>query len=207
MQSIPAWMFRPSLLFCCMTYDHLHILLTEAGSATQRQTVSIPGFHHAAVLVPVIHCAEEPELLLTRRTEEVESHKGQVAFPGGMVEEGDRDIVHTALREANEELGIDSGVIEVLGLLDDHATPTGFIITPVLGLIRGIPTLQVNAEEVAETFLLPLRFFTSHANVRCEQREFLGVVHDVWFYDGAPHVIWGATAAIVRGLLRRMRWI
>jgi 8-oxo-dGTP pyrophosphatase MutT (NUDIX family) len=207
MQSGLAWMFGPSSLCCSMTYDHLHALLTEAATTADRQTVSIRGFHHAGVLVPVIFRAEEPELLLTRRTEEVESHKGQVAFPGGMVEEGDRDIMHTALREANEELGIDAGVVDALGLLDDHATPTGFIITPVLGLIRGMPPLHPNPEEVAETFLLPLHFFTSPGNVRCEQREFLGVTHDVWFYDGGPHIIWGATAAIVRGLLRRMRWI
>jgi 8-oxo-dGTP pyrophosphatase MutT (NUDIX family) len=124
-----------------------------------------------------------------------------------MVEEGDRDIVHTALREAGEELGIDTGSVAPLGLLDDLATPSGFIITPVLGVISSLPKLHPSAEEVAEVFQVPLGYFASPENVRRERRLFLGREQDVWFYDRSPHVIWGATAAIIRGLLVRMQTI
>lgn len=188
-----------------MTAEDLHRTLTRAVSARDRETFSIEGFHHAGVLVPVVYRRDGPRLLFTKRTEAVESHKGQVSFPGGTVEEGDRDIVQTALREAEEEIGIDRRSVETLGLLDDHATPSGFVITPVLGLLRSVPELHPSPHEVAEIFQVPLAYFASARNVRCERRMFLGREQDVWFYDRAPHVIWGATAAIIRGLLVRMQ--
>jgi 8-oxo-dGTP pyrophosphatase MutT (NUDIX family) len=92
-----------------MTYEQLCRLLEEAALRKERATLSIKGFHHAGVLVPVVYHPDGAQLLFTRRTDAVESHKGQVSFPGGVVEEGDRDITHTALREAEEELGIGAG--------------------------------------------------------------------------------------------------
>ena len=187
-----------------MTYSDLRRQLSAAIAGRARATLSLDGFRRAGVLVPVVFAPDGPELLFTRRTEEVLSHKGQISFPGGMAEESDRDITRTALREADEELGLAEGDFEILGLLDDHATPSGFVITPVLGLAPERPVIRPNAGEVAETFYVPLAFFASTENLTTEQRFFLGRTQDVWFYDTGTHVIWGATAAIIRGLLERL---
>jgi 8-oxo-dGTP pyrophosphatase MutT (NUDIX family) len=124
-----------------------------------------------------------------------------------VVDAVDRDSVHTALRETQEELGIEKVAVTAVGLLDDLATPTGFIITPVVGLLSSLPPLRLNPQEVAEVFCVPLDFFEDNAHVRREQREFLGRLHDVWYYDTEKHVVWGATAGIIRSLLKRMHKI
>jgi 8-oxo-dGTP pyrophosphatase MutT (NUDIX family) len=190
-----------------MTYCDLQRQLRAALLHRKRRSISLEGFRRAGVLVPLIFTPEGPEVLFTLRTNDVESHKGQISFPGGMVEETDRDIMHTAIREADEELGLADGVFEILGTLDDHATPSGFIITPVLGLTPRRPLIRPNAGEVAETFYLPLTFFASTPNVTMNKKVFLGREHDVWYYDTGTHVIWGATAAMVRGLLERLSMI
>jgi 8-oxo-dGTP pyrophosphatase MutT (NUDIX family) len=190
-----------------MTYSDLQRQLRAAIVQRERRSIAIDGFRRAGVLVPLIFQREGPEVLLTRRTEDVESHKGQISFPGGMMEETDRDITHTAVREAKEELGIAEGVFEILGLLDDHATPSGFVITPVLGLTTRRPLIRPNAGEVAETFTVPLEFFASSQNLTTSKKVFLGREHDVWYYDTGAHVIWGATAAMLRGLLERLSMI
>jgi len=171
---------------------------------TPRARIHLHGFVPAAVLVPLLQIGETMDVLLTRRTDEVDTHKGQVSFPGGMVEDTDLDPEHAALREANEELGLPPSSVTTVGLLDDHATPSGFIITPVVGVVRGAPPLVPNPREVAEVLRVPLAFFAETTNVRREQREFLGRMHDVWFYDTGTHIIWGATAAMIRSLLHRM---
>lgn len=187
-----------------MQYSTLYATLLRAVERAERRELAIDGYHHAAVLVPVISSGDTAELLFTRRTEAVESHKGQVSFPGGVVEEDDRSIVHTALREACEELGLCEGAVQPLGLLDDIATPSGFIITPVVGIAERRPALRPNLEEVAEAFYVPLGFFAGSETGRKSEREFLGERHEVWYYDTGTHLIWGATAAIVRGLLKGM---
>ncbi len=159
------------------------------------------GSLRAGVLVPLIVSNEGLMLLFTKRTEIVETHKGQVSFPGGVVEDADRDIVETAIREANEEVGIPSKDIEVVGLLDDHATPTGFVITPVVAFVRPSAAFVPNADEVADVFQVPLQFFAEPANARMEYRMVRGKQREVWHYTAGGHTIWGATAAIVRSLL------
>jgi 8-oxo-dGTP pyrophosphatase MutT (NUDIX family) len=178
--------------------------LRESLLRTPRRQIHLDGFAPAAVLVPLLQAAGETTVLLTRRTDEVDTHKGQISFPGGMVEKTDADAEHAALREAEEELGLPPSSVTVVGLLDDHATPSGFIITPVVGVVRGTPLLVPNPREVAEVLRVPLAFFADTTNVRREQREFLGRMHDVWFYDTGTHVIWGATAAMIRSLLHRV---
>ena len=170
----------------------------------QRRRVSIDGYHAAGVLVPVILAAGGPELLFTKRTESVETHKGQVSFPGGVMDPGDGDEIHTALREAWEEVGLERSAIEIVGLLDDLPTPTGFVITPVVGILEKSPALSPNKDEVAEVFQVPLSFFADPANGRTEVRESRGQLHTVWYFRSGVHTIWGATAAIVRMLLSKM---
>ena len=178
--------------------------LRESLDRAQRTEIHLDGFQRAAVLVPLLNLKTGVELLLTLRTEGVETHKGQVSFPGGAVEEGDRDIVSTALREAEEEIGLRAAAVTTVGFLDDHATPSGFAITPVVGVLRGFPELHLNPHEVAEVLRISLQFFAETQRVRREQREFRGRTHDVWYYDTGTQVIWGATAAMVRSLLSRL---
>ncbi len=196
--------WRRSFLPFLMHPDLILRSLRESLQRTPRARIHIEGFSPAAVLVPLLQDHEDVQVLLTRRTHEVDTHKGQISFPGGMVEESDPDTEHAALREAEEELGLPPSAVTTIGLLDDHATPTGFVITPVVGLLQGIPPLVPNPREVAEVLRIPLAFFADRTKPRREQREFRGRMHDVWFYDTGTHVIWGATAAMIRSLLQRL---
>lgn len=178
--------------------------LTHLSLGGGRNVLSIEGFHRAGVLVPLILGRDEADLLFTRRTDHVETHKGQISFPGGMADTGDADIVHTALREAEEELGIGASLVDIKGILDDLAVPSGFIITPVVGILNALPPLAPNPQEVAEAFTVPLQFFSNPANGRSELRDFREGKREVWFYQHGEHSIWGATAMIVRSLLLRL---
>lgn len=156
---------------------------------------------HAGVLVLLFRKGHELHLLLTKRTDEVEHHKGQISFPGGAANGEDANIEATALREAEEEIGLPASAVEVLGRFDDISTPTGFLITPVVGYVHSIPALALNSEEVVEVIEVPLSFFLEKRNERFEKRVLEGKVFDVCFYDFGRHVIWGATAKIIRSIL------
>lgn len=189
--------------------DHLAFTQSLQGvlDPIDRAEIRIEGFRRAGVLVPLLVGSRGVDLLLTRRTDDVETHKGQISFPGGGVEDTDHTIIHTALREAEEEIGLEPSAVTPVGLLNDHVTPTGFVITPVVGVMNVPPLLQLNPCEVAEILQIPLSFFAETKRVRQEQRLFRGRTHDVWFYDTGTHVIWGATAAIIRVLLQRLKMI
>lgn len=189
-----------------IAYEQLKRAFDEPLS-TGRRTISNPDYHRAAVLVPLVRSDNRFELLFTKRTDTVETHKGQISFPGGVVDASDNDIVHTALREADEEIGIPESCIEIIGLLDDMATPTGFVVTPVVGVISELPTLNLNADEVAEVFRVELEFFVHPSNGRTQLREFRGTSHEVWYYDCGEHVVWGATAAIIRSLVKKLQMV
>jgi 8-oxo-dGTP pyrophosphatase MutT (NUDIX family) len=188
------------------TADLKNLLQARLAAGT-RKTVDIPGFRKAAVLVPLMGAGDECTMLFTRRTETVETHKGQISFPGGMVDEWDANSAETALREAREEIGLGREHVEVLGLLDDLATPAGFVITPVVGFVASRPPLLLNRAEVAEAFEVSLRFFADPASGTMEIRRVNGREYEVWSYDTGEHVIWGATAKIVRTLLARIGMI
>jgi 8-oxo-dGTP pyrophosphatase MutT (NUDIX family) len=160
-----------------------------------------PGYRQAAVLVPLVLSPVSTDLLLIKRTDVVDTHKGQIAFPGGGVEEGDTDRAHTALRETQEELGIDPSEVAVVGMLDDVIIPTGFLVTPVVGLLSTPPHLTLNDREVAEAFFVPIEFFLDSSHARKEVKLIGGERREVWTYEGGEHTIWGATARIIRSLL------
>jgi len=165
-------------------------------------SVRLAGFRPAAVLVPLCVCPGGLALLLTERTADLPSHAGQVAFPGGKLDAEDADASACALREAAEELGLSPGVAEVLGGLDDVPTPTGFVITPVVGLIASSPSLSPNPAEVAATFYAPLATLRDPAVLEVRGvREFLGVTYEMLAYHVDGHLIWGATARMVKQLL------
>jgi len=155
----------------------------------------------SAVLVPLLYKDGEWHVLVTRRTEGVEHHKGQISFPGGACEVGDRDKLATALRETSEEIGLPPVSVEVLGMLDDVITVTGFVITPVVGIIPYPFAYQLNRREVAETVEVPLSFLADPTHLRTDQREWQGQVRKVLLWDYGSHLIWGTTAQILKGLL------
>ena len=159
----------------------------------------------AAVLVPIV-MRERPTVLLTQRTAHLTTHQGQVAFPGGKCDDTDIDATDTALREANEEIGLERPLAEVIGQLPTYTTGTMFIITPVIALVRPDYRLLLNAYEVADAFEVPLDFLMDPANHRLHAIELSGVRRQ-WFsmpYDdeGKDRFIWGATAAMLRNLYR-----
>jgi 8-oxo-dGTP pyrophosphatase MutT (NUDIX family) len=184
-----------------MTSVALEQILRSSLSAHRRRTVPGTGLVDASVLVPVLLHEEEPLLLFTRRTDRVETHKGQISFPGGVVDAVDADVIATALRETHEELGIEPASVEPLGLLDDLATPTGFRITPVVGILRNLPLYVPNTEEVEEVFEAPVSALLNPGICSSEILVVGGVTREVWSYAYGTHRIWGATAFILRNLL------
>lgn len=160
---------------------------------------------HASVLVPIV-MRERPMLLLTERTTHLSTHSGQVAFPGGKRDDTDRDEAHTALREAQEEIGLAPELVEVVGQLPTYTTGTQFIVTPVVGLVDPAHRLTLNVYEVADAFEVPLDFLMNPAHHRRHAIE-VGGVRREWFSmpyrDGAvERFVWGATAAMLRNFYR-----
>ncbi len=156
----------------------------------------------AAVLVPVVEYPDGLRLLLTQRTAHLREHPGQISFPGGRVEPDDRDAVHTALREAAEEIGLASNQIEVAGVLPPHAVVTGFAVTPVVGLINSPLSLQLDDFEVAEAFEVPLDFLRDPRHQQQHQRVVRGVELRMVEYHYGQRRIWGATAQMIDSFLK-----
>lgn len=177
-----------------------------------------PGWNHAHMIdrlgeAPLLSAAvlvavreEEPNhVVFTRRNDSLTQHPGQVAFPGGGMDAGDRDMVDTALRETEEEIGLPRETVMPLGFLDCFETTSGFCVTPVVGCIAaGAPTLTPNADEVAEVFEVPLDFFLDSAHRRHYTMEYRGQRRPMVEFRVGGHRIWGATAAMLLNLLERM---
>ncbi len=166
------------------------------------KTMNDASLTRAGVLMPFVGSEDGLSLLLTKRTDRVEHHKGQISFPGGAADDGDVDIVATALRETAEETGLTASAVEVLGKFDDFWTPTGFIITPVVGYLKHLPPLQLSSEEVEAVLQIPVSFFLDPTNERIVKMERNGTIHDVYFFRHGEHEVWGATAAMIRSFLR-----
>jgi 8-oxo-dGTP pyrophosphatase MutT (NUDIX family) len=154
----------------------------------------------AAVLVPIVLHAGVASLLLTVRSSQLRSHAGQISFPGGRLEPTDIDPAAAALRETQEEIGIDPADIELLGFLSDQIIRSGYRITPVVGLLRPGFTLRVDAAEVAEVFELPLAFALSEGNYRSRPGRARGLAFEIWELPFGERLIWGATAGILANL-------
>ena len=158
----------------------------------------------AGVLVPVIERAGTLHLILTKRASHLKHHPGQIAFPGGKVDEGDADVAAAALREADEEIGLRPENVEILGFLPSHETVTSFTMTPVLGRIRAEFTPIPEPGEVEEVFSVPLAHVTDLAKFTVESRLWRGQRRQYYTVPFGPYYIWGATARILRGLADRM---
>ncbi len=154
----------------------------------------------AAVLVPIIDRQPEATILLTERTKHLSAHAGQIAFPGGKMDSSDAEPMHTALREAREEIGLDPGLVNPVGFLDIYQTVTNFRVAPLVALVSPEMKLVLDASEVADAFEVPLRFLMSQENHHIHSFEFEGRER---FYYAMPYgdrYIWGATAGILHNL-------
>ncbi|UWQ79278.1 CoA pyrophosphatase [Leisingera sp. S132] len=158
----------------------------------------------AGVLVPVTIASGTPRLILTKRSSALKHHPGQIAFPGGKVDAGDKDVCGAALREAWEEIGLPRDLPQVIGCLPEHETVTGFSVTPVVALIRDWFEELPETGEVAEVFSVPLKHVLEPDNYIIESRRWRGTRRRYYTVPYGPYYIWGATARMLRGFAARM---
>jgi len=200
-----------------ITADELRRLaarrLQTPGAEAQGDHIHSPGHHEfvlsravrpAAVLIPVVDRPHELSVILTKRLDNLRSHSGQVAFPGGKIDASDADAAAAALREANEEIALDPSLAEIIGRLPDYHTGSGYRIAPVLALVRPSARLVANPEEVDYVFEVPLAFLMDPANHRRGSRIFQGEERFFLEMPYGPHYIWGVTAGIIRLLHDRL---
>lgn len=158
----------------------------------------------AGVLVALFESVDGAQVILTKRASGLKHHPGQIAFPGGKVEPGDDGVVGAALREAQEEIGLDPGQVKVLATLPTHETVTGFDMTPVLARVTGRFDPVRDPSEVDEVFSVPLDFVTNAHNFRVERRLWRGQSRAYFTVPYGPYYIWGATARILRVMADRL---
>lgn len=176
-----------------------------------------PGWNHAALVeligdapradaavLMAIRDAPEPGVVFTLRCDDLARHAGQVSFPGGRADEGDTDVVATALRESHEEIALDAGTVEPLGYLDRLETISGFCITPVVARLAPDAVLSPQPGEVARIFEVPLDFLLDPKNLREYEIDLRGLRRKVYEYITIAPRIWGATALMLVNMMRRM---
>jgi len=183
-------------------FDSLEARLTSSAP----RPLNLPGLvlRESAVLVPLFERDGVPYILFTRRPAHLRNHANQFSFPGGRRDAEDATPLHTALRETEEELGIERSRVRVLGMLDEIPTITSFRIQPFVGIIPGDGQYRPSAEEVAFILEVPLAGLMDPSIRRTEQRSWQGVEYDMYFYTYDSHVIWGATARILYNLLEHI---
>jgi 8-oxo-dGTP pyrophosphatase MutT (NUDIX family) len=157
----------------------------------------------AAVLIPIID-HPQPTVLLTQRSAELNDHAGQISFPGGKIDATDASPLDTALREAEEEIGLSREFVDPIGYLDLYGTTFGFRILPTVARVRPGFELRINKSEVDDAFEVPLAFLMDPANHQVHSREFRGMARSYYAMPFAERYIWGATAGILRDLYERI---
>ncbi|HME30817.1 MAG TPA: CoA pyrophosphatase [Pseudolabrys sp.] len=168
-----------------------------------RRIAEVRPIRPAAVLVPIVD-HPEPTVLLTQRAQHLPDHAGQVSFPGGKIDKGDMDPSASALREAEEEIGLDRANVEPLGYLDLYMTTLGYRIVPLIARVRPGFELKLNVAEVDGTFEVPLAFLMNQANVQLHSREWQGMTRHYYAITFGERYIWGVTAGILQNLYDRI---
>jgi 8-oxo-dGTP pyrophosphatase MutT (NUDIX family) len=163
-----------------------------------------PESRPAAVLAPIIKRREGWTMLFTQRAENTPAHPGQISFPGGRMQAGDASLLETALRETEEEIGLSRSFIEPLGTWEPYQTGTGFLITPIVGLVEPGFALTLCAREVANVFEAPLSFLFGPDNHKLNDMEWEGRQRRFWSMPYGEREIWGATAGMLRALYERL---
>ena len=156
----------------------------------------------SAVLLPLFEKEGECHVLFTRRSDKVAYHKDEISFPGGTIDPNDSDLLHTALREVAEEIGLDSRDVQILGRLDDISTvTTGFMITPYVGFFPYPYKFQINTDEISELIFLPLRVLAEECRVEASEVTWEGRKLRSYHFYVKDYIIWGATARILKQFL------
>ncbi len=181
-------------------------LASEPGEALPVHEDGLGGeaLTPAAVLVPIVLRPEAPTLLLTQRTAHLRDHASQISFPGGRIEPEDATVVHAALRETQEEVGLAAEHIEVVGYLPEYRTSTGFSVTPVVAFVTPPFPLQPDPFEVAEVFEVPLAFLLDPANHQQHEVHWRGRLRQYYAMPYGDYFIWGATAGMIMSLFHRL---
>lgn len=168
-----------------------------------RRIAEVRPIRPAAVLVPVVD-RPEPTVLLTQRAQHLPDHAGQVSFPGGKIEKTDADPLASALREAEEEIGLQRVSVDALGYLDLYMTTLGYRIVPVVARVKPGFALALNTSEVDATFEVPLTYLMNQNNVQRHAREWQGMTRHYYAITFGERYIWGVTAGILRNLYDRI---
>lgn len=163
----------------------------------------VQSLRDAAVLIPIVE-RDEPWVILTKRSSALKHHPGQIAFPGGKVEEADNGVFGAALRETEEEISVRADQIDVVGQLAPHETVTGFKVTPVLALVAPDYEARPDPSEVAEVFEVPLAHLMDTGKYLIESRRWRGQRRYFFTIPWGPYYVWGATARMLRALADRM---
>jgi len=172
--------------------------LIEQVKAHEPRVLGLEKLASAAVLVAITD-QPEPEVILTRRSSEMPTHKGEVAFPGGKTEESDVDFVATALREAHEEIGLSPELVQIVGELDQVVSRYGFLVTPVLGIVPNNVELTEESGEIESIFRVPLKFFLEGQPDQIDQ--FGSFKGPRWYFES--YTIWGLTAVMLAEMFNR----
>lgn len=177
--------------------DEIQRILTKR----KRRLIEDLPFPHAAVLVPLFEKEGNCHILFTKRTDQVKHHKGEISFPGGVFDQDDVDLKMTALREAFEEIGLRENDVQVFGILDDIVTISDFIVTPFVGLFPYPYPFNLSAIEIAELIEVPVQILLDEKSFG--EREIIKEDQNriVYAYQYGKHIIWGATARILKQLL------
>ena len=183
---------------------HVTDRIREQLNGLEVRRLDGPPARQAAVLMAFVVRAERPHFLLTRRTQTVATHKGQISFPGGVRENEDTTLVDTALRETHEEIGVEREQISVLGEFHDYLAVTDHLVRPVVGLVSDEATFQPQRDEVEYLLEIPFSFFRETAP-SVEKRFRNGEFHNVYFYDFNGENVWGLTARMIKEFLDFLR--
>ena len=162
------------------------------------------NFLEASVLIPILTFKQDLEILLTQRSVNLKNHPGQISFPGGKKEKFDISPVETALRETEEEVGLNRQLVEIIASLPTHKTATGFIIRPYIGIVSQSFQETLQCDEVDEIFTVPFDHFLNEKNFSVQTRKWNGSQRRYYIVPYGPHYIWGATARILLNLSRAL---